>query len=83
MTTPADPRTRWERRRTAIRRALIGALRDGQDVAELLVVAAADAERTAARDSRSILDNRPGSWEAALLRDMLQSGGAYDDEAGQ
>lgn len=80
MTPQEGDRVRWQRRCDAISGTMLSALDDGHDVAELVVCAAGDAERRAARSGRSILDNRSGSWEASLLGDMLQSGGAHIDD---
>ena len=70
-----------------IRRQLVGALKDGSDVGEVLVLAVCAAQKWLdahpARDEFSPLDpqgltdNRPGSWEAALVDQALESSGYY------
>lgn len=62
-----------------VRDALIAEFRAGRDAGAFLVEAACAAQRqlTAAGLYERLTDNRPGSWEAALLDQMLESGGAY------
>jgi hypothetical protein len=68
---------------TAVRRALIRQLREGNDVGAFLVDAVVRAQNQL-RDSSPddlffydrLTNNRPGSWEAALLDNMIESGGA-------
>lgn len=69
------------RRVDAIRRELVGAHRDGYDVGEVLVLAVAAAARQVRLEGgpfggpASLDDNRPGSWEAAILRDAISGAG--------
>ena len=60
-----------------VRRALIRRYHDGQDVGEFLVEAVAAAQQQLARDDsyRRLTDNRPGSWEAALVDQILTGAG--------
>lgn len=66
---------------TAVRRALLRRYKDSTDVGEFLVDAVVRAENQLRNDKEdawafgSLTDNRPGSWEAALLRNMIESGG--------
>lgn len=56
---------------------------EGQDVGEFLARALA---RLAVElgGSEAVIANRPGSWEAALVRDLLTGTvGAYDEHLGQ
>lgn len=71
---------RFNADRDIVRRALIRQLNAGTDVGEFLVAAVVAAERqldTETQAWRTLTGNRPGSWEAALLRQMIESGGAY------
>ncbi|GAA2828626.1 hypothetical protein FB468_0989 [Leucobacter komagatae] len=55
-----------------IRRAIMREHRAGIDVGELLVAAVTAADRQLAHDFRSLTDNRPGSWEAALVAQVIE-----------
>lgn len=69
-----------------IRRELVGALNDGTDVGEVLVLAVIAAQEWLdahpVRDypdepayARELTDNRPGSWEASFIDQILAAGG--------
>jgi hypothetical protein len=63
--------------------ALSAAWWEGQDVGEFLARALA---RLAVElgGSEAVIANRPESWEAALVRDLLTgTGGAYDEHLNQ
>jgi hypothetical protein len=60
----------------AVSNALVGAFADGGDVGAVLVAAVADAQRTVFLSTEEWLtSNRPGSWEAALLSNIIESSG--------
>lgn len=67
-----------DRRIDAIRRQLVGAFDAGADVGEVLVLAACAAQQQLDKrgECEALTDNRSGSWEAAILAQALQSGGA-------
>lgn len=77
----------FDSRIDTIRRELVGALNEGWDVGEVIVHAVVAAQRWLddhpARDeygqtaARGLTDNRPGSWEASYVDQMLTSGGYY------
>jgi len=66
---------------TAVRRALLRQFREGTDVGAFLVDAVVRAQKQLLVPSstslgwQSLTDNRSGSWEAALLANMIESGG--------
>lgn len=58
----------------AVANALVAAHVDGRDVGEVLTRGVADAQRTVFLSTEEWLtSNRPGSWEAALLGDVIES----------
>jgi len=61
------------------RRTLVREFKAGRDVGAFLVEAACAAQRqlTAEGTYAVLTDNRSGSWEASLLEQMLESGGAF------
>lgn len=63
--------TTFEKSVTEIRRAILREHANGIDVGELLVAAVTGADRKLAVDFRSVTDNRPGSWEAALVEQLV------------
>ena len=54
-----------------IRRALLREHRNGVDIGELLVHAVSAADSQLAPEFRSITDNRPGSWEASIVEQLV------------
>lgn len=61
---------------TTIANALVAAHVQGRDVGEVLALAVADAQRTVFLGSEDWLtSNRPGSWEAALLSNIVEASG--------
>lgn len=60
-----------------IRLALVREFNGGTDVGEVLVAAVVAAQEQLDRQGefKRLTDNRPGSWEAALLENILTSGG--------
>ncbi|KOU99099.1 hypothetical protein [Streptomyces sp. XY533] len=59
--------------------AIVEALRDGQDVAELIADALC---RVAATEggTEEVLRNRPGSWEASHIRSLMEGTVGPDGE---
>lgn len=62
----------FERSVADIQRAILREHRAGVDVGELLVAAVTAADRQLGKNYRSVTDNRPGSWEAALVEQMVE-----------
>lgn len=62
----------FEKSVNEIRRAILREHRNGIDIGELLVAAVTDADRKLAVDFRSVTDNRPGSWEAGIVEQLVE-----------
>lgn len=60
----------------AVANALVAAHAEGRNVGEVLALAVADAQRTVFLSTAEWLtSHRPGSWEAALLGNIIESSG--------
>lgn len=65
------PLTTFDKSVSEIRRALLREHRAGVDIGELLVAAVTAADRALAPNFDSITSNRPGSWEAAIVDQLI------------
>ena len=63
--------SRFEKSVAEIRRAILREHRAGVDIGELLVAAVTAADRKLAEDYDSVTSNRPGSWEAAIVEQLV------------
>lgn len=63
--------TTFEKSVNEIRRAILREHGNGTDIGELLVAAVTEADRKLNANFRSVTDNRPGSWEAAIVEQLV------------
>ena len=75
---PTRDHSTFDKSVSEIRRALVREFNHNVDVGEVLVAAvtAAQHDLDDKHGNKYLTDNRPGSWEAALLYNILQSGGS-------
>ena len=63
--------TTFEKSVAEIRRAILREHRSGIDIGELLVAAVSAADHNLAERFDTVTSNRPGSWEAAIVDQLV------------